>query len=429
MSSTKRTNHLLVIGIDRYRGEIDELFNAVSDAEAFVDVLQEKYQFSPEHTYTLYNREATKDNIYQKFDFLIDKLTENDTLILYFSGHGEFIRRTNRGYWLPVDAVHKRRGTYISNNEIIDFFNSLKAFHIFAVIDSCFSGALFRSVSSEQTRYDNFESRWLLTAGRTELVSDGLSGSPFSKSLLSYLKNTTEEYIPVAKLCHDVLEGVLFNAKQTPRGEPLQNVGHQGGQFIFYKKGVEVTVEEVEEAGGKKRGLDSSSTTNPTVVMPVEEPVVSNRTYASLKELRKTFKNKARKDLKRLFRELEQVLGDDSRRRDDLIILESRYHNIEQQQMLGTVSFDQISLVTNQIRQGILNMIDNIEQEDLKSGIVTVASEIEALEREGMSNMEKLIVRKINFIQEKLLIETDASVQFKYQIEIDQLKEQLQKLR
>ena len=46
----------------------------------------------------------------------------------------------------------------------------------------------------------------------------------------------------------------------------------------------------------------------------------------------------------------------------------------------------------------------------------------------GHRAIEKLITKKINLIEQKFLLETDASVQFKYQYEIDELKAKLQKL-
>ena len=233
-------NHLLLIGIDKYANGIPILNNAVRDAEAVKQVLQEQYQFDPDFTQTLFNQEATKDAILDAFDFYLQNLSDQDNLIFYFSGHGEYLDLNKRGYWIPVDATEGKRGSFLSNNEVIDFINGLKARHVFGIVDSCFSAALFsRKMDTQSQRLYATPSRWLLTAGRLEPVSDGTLGdhSPFAKTLISQLSYNANPYLWTSELCDKVLKGLSYNNdKQVPRGEPLQNAGHQGGQFIFIKQ-------------------------------------------------------------------------------------------------------------------------------------------------------------------------------------------------
>ncbi len=428
-----RTNHLLAIGIDRYLHDVPELQNAVSDAKAFVQLLQTEYQFTPENTTTLYNKEATKDNILSTFDHLIDTLTEEDTLTIYFSGHGEFKKRTKSGYWLPVESKLTKRGTYLSNDEVTKFLRATDAYHVFTVVDACFSGALFRKVSRSQTRLDNFKSRWLLTAGRNEPVLDGFESSPFAESLLSYLKSTNSEFITAAELCHEVVQGVLYNAEeQTPRGEPLYNVGHQGGQFIFYKKEITVSATDtikIQPAGNTKSvreevppKVDPAPTLTPT-------PPVKAQPYESLGALKATLKAAA-DDIPQVLELLNKSVKVDGRRGDELILLRSQYKALAEQQRLGTLSFEQNGLRSRQLLSSILSLINILKAVDIKEGvIVSSTNDITTLEREAMSNMEKLMVQKINFLEKKLLLETDASVQFKLQYEIKEWKEKLEGLR
>ena len=239
----QRTNHLLIIGIDDYKNGIAKLNNAVRDAKNFKDLLIKKYQFEVKNVTTLYNEQATLQNIRKSFSEILDKLTDADNLIFYYSGHGELkpYGKSERGYWIPFDGELDKDYTYLPNQEINQLFDNSHAHHVFGIVDSCYSGALFhKNLTNANDRISSYPSRWLLTAGRLELVSDGSLGanSPFATSLLTYLKNNPNDSFWVSDLCNQVIKGMNFNTqKQTPRGEALQGAAHYGGQFVFYKKG------------------------------------------------------------------------------------------------------------------------------------------------------------------------------------------------
>ena len=262
----QRTHHLLIIGIDTYKNGITPLNNAVRDAENFKDLLLQQYQFSEENITALFNEKATSINIRRTFSEILKKLTDTDNLIFYYSGHGEQLPygKEKRGYWIPYDAELGEDYTYIPNEEITLLFKNSRAHHVFGIVDSCFSGSLFqnRNLTNATEKMNSYPSRWLLTAGRLEPVSDGSLGanSPFSTALLTYLKNNPADDLWVSDLCNQVLKGMNFNTdKQTPRGEALQGVGHYGGQFVFYKKGV--TPEYVNELRLEDMTLKTTSTT------------------------------------------------------------------------------------------------------------------------------------------------------------------------
>ena len=235
------TNHLLVIGIDEYNAPIPNLYNAVNDARLIKRVLLERYFFLEQNCISLLNQQATKRGIIAAFDQLLYKVKKEENVILYFSGHGTFHRPTKRGYWIPADGISDDRTTFLSNSEVVDFVKSLKAKHVFCIVDSCFSGALFRkeiNYNRASQKIYNQVSRWLLTAGRLAPVSDGNLGenSPFTKALVSKLESNTD-ILWAGDLCREVTLNTFFNTNdQIPRGEPLQNAGHQGGEFLFIPK-------------------------------------------------------------------------------------------------------------------------------------------------------------------------------------------------
>ena len=235
--SVKGHNYLFVIGINDYQ-DCPKLNNAVRDAKKIKEILINKFQFDESRTKELYNEEATARNIDQAFEFFIYKVTENDSLILYFSGHGEFHKIRDEGYWVPVEGERGIYTSYISNSDIKKTLGAVKSKHTFLMADSCFSGSLFiKGVARNVERRERDPSRWGLTAGRNEIVIDGINGShsPFATSII-YKLEQVEKSLGVSQLCNHVLEVVPTIADQTPRGEPINISGHQGGQFIFHLK-------------------------------------------------------------------------------------------------------------------------------------------------------------------------------------------------
>lgn len=234
--------HLLVIGIDAYANGIPRLNNAVRDARRFAEAMKH-YGFAPEHSRLLLDEQATRKAILKAFDDLRQKLGPEDELVLYFSGHGLYDQATQSGYWIPVDGVEGERSTFLPNEEVLKLIRNARARHILGIVDSCFSASLFvqRSLSLSETtrRLYSIPSRWLMTSGRLEPVSDGSLGdhSPFAASLLTHLEANRKQALGIAELWLQMREGVISNAKQTPRCEPLQNAHHMGGEFFFLQEG------------------------------------------------------------------------------------------------------------------------------------------------------------------------------------------------
>ncbi|HFC00180.1 MAG TPA: caspase family protein, partial [Phaeodactylibacter sp.] len=240
--STSGKNYLFSIAIDKYQN-FPQLHNCVKDAKDIVSLLTTKYQFDKKYVTTLYNEEATTDNIFQKFESLAKTITPKDNLVIYFAGHGEYKEVFKEGYWIPVNAKSNHTSQYIPNSEIKTMLTAIHTQHTFLIVDSCFSGSLFARGGSRGVaeRVERFPSRWGLTSGRSEIVADGVSGgnSPFASSIIYLLKNNIKQ-LGVQELCTHVIESVVADAVQTPIGEPLAIPGHKGGQFIFRLKKDEV---------------------------------------------------------------------------------------------------------------------------------------------------------------------------------------------
>ena len=235
-------NFLLAVGISDYK-YCRKLPNAVKDVEDFIEIVTTKYRFEKTHIKPLFNHEATKGAIENSFENLIKEIKPEDSLIIYFSGHGTFNEIRKEGYWVPVDANPEHTHEFIPNSTIKTLLAAFrdKCKHIFLISDSCFSGALFeeksiRADNIQTIRLEHDPSRYGLTSGRNEPVSDGPPGknSPLSENLLYTLINNFES-IGVVELSTKLMK--LFDYEdflQTPRLDSLKGVGHKGGQFVFH---------------------------------------------------------------------------------------------------------------------------------------------------------------------------------------------------
>ncbi len=237
--------YALIIGIDDYRGEWPSLKNAVNDAKTIEKILRTNYKF--EHFITLYNESATRDNIIQKFEWLVENVKPNDNLLIYYSGHGDYKESLNKGYWVPFDATTTSTSKFVSNSDIQIFLGGINSKHTLLISDACFSGDIFRGKTvtipfenSEKyfTRVHNSMSRKALTSGGIEPVMDGGKDghSVFNYYLLKALMNNTSKYFDATQLYEKLKIPVINNSEQAPLLAPIKNTGDEGGQFIFIKK-------------------------------------------------------------------------------------------------------------------------------------------------------------------------------------------------
>ena len=138
----KQKNHLLVIGINKYKSEnFRNLNNAVKDAETIRDLLLNHFQFKIENTKSLFDENATREKIIDVLDIYHNKLSSEENLVIYFAGHGAKNKIGDVGYLIPSDA-EKKISNYVSSSDIRDIIRGINAQHIYLIIDSCFSGSV-----------------------------------------------------------------------------------------------------------------------------------------------------------------------------------------------------------------------------------------------------------------------------------------------
>lgn len=235
----------LIIGIDNYTGEWKPLRNAVNDAKAVAEQLSNRYEF--QSIRTLYNEQATRANILKEYEWLMSNLRENDNLLIFYSGHGDYNESLQRGFWVPADATSSSISGLISNTDIQSFLSGIKSKHTFLIADACFSGDIFRGKTLTIPYENSFkyynqiyskQSRTALTSGGVEPVMDGGKDghSVFTYYLLKSLTTNQNQFFDASQLYNDLKIAVVNNSNQTPMFSPIVNTGDEGGQFIFIRK-------------------------------------------------------------------------------------------------------------------------------------------------------------------------------------------------
>ncbi|MBU1343843.1 MAG: caspase family protein [Proteobacteria bacterium] len=235
------TYRALVIGIQNYDDpKIPDLQTPLNDAKAISDVLQTRYGFEVE---TLLDHAATKKAMYDSFRDLSSRSKAEDSVLIYYAGHGDFDKQYDDGWWIPVDAKGGDPVTYLDNVQIQKAMRSMKAKHVLLISDSCYSGTLFGQAREMPLVINdkyylslyNEKSRWGMTSGNKTPVSDSGTGghSVFAYQLIKKLKNNDKPFISTQEIYINIAPIIANNSEQTPLCRPIKGAGDQGGEFIF----------------------------------------------------------------------------------------------------------------------------------------------------------------------------------------------------
>lgn len=436
-------NYLFIIGIDEYR-QMPRLYNAVKDARDVKKILTTKYQFDDDgdHCKTLFNEEATQDNIIAEFDRLVQTVKERDTLLVYFSGHGEYHKTIDTGYWIPYDGREGKIGSYIGFDLIKKYIGAIPSFHSFIIADSCYSGHLFAEKNAAAV-FDSLESipsRWLLTAGRNEVVSDGKPGdnSPFADAILWLLRNNMEPRIAAADFCQRVQVDVKSNASQLPRGEVMQGVGHRGGQFMFRLKQFRDAVFEEQARAVKEPTTHGASRSSASPGSNEPEEPKQMKPLRTLEDVRNRLKDHIRQDeFKEAFDLFNRIIDGRSRRENDVIMQQSQYNSINKQLLDGRVTLDFAQITLNRIRFALNSIIGDLKEEDLKPGALQPeqpaggngGAYLDELERQGLEQEAELLTKKLNHFRKELALAYDSAQKFNLQEQIREIEQQLAEVK
>ena len=228
----------LVIGNNSY-AHLPKLRTAKNDAEAIASVLEDQYDFKVTRLF-----DANRYDLVTALNALRGATTDADNVLIYYAGHGILDEEADEGYWLPVDAEAENPANWVSNATIIASLKAMPAKHVMVIADSCFSGKLTRGIKTKPSTPEYLEriaikrARTALTSGGLEPVADGggAGHSVFAAAVISALTDN-DGVLDGTSLFNAIRRPVMLNSDQTPEYADIRKAGHDGGDFLFMKKG------------------------------------------------------------------------------------------------------------------------------------------------------------------------------------------------
>lgn len=158
------TAYILAIGVNNYSNPAYNLKYAVADSEGFAAEVKRQLEslktYSRVDVITLSNQQATKANITEQLRQLGARVQPEDTVVVYFSGHGTAYE--NKFYLIPNDlgydgprdklsltGLKTVLSHSISDRELETAFEKIDARQFLLVIDACNSG---QALEAEEKR-------------------------------------------------------------------------------------------------------------------------------------------------------------------------------------------------------------------------------------------------------------------------------------
>ncbi|MGA2765238.1 MAG: hypothetical protein ABSG17_17965 [Spirochaetia bacterium] len=228
--------YAVLIAINKYQNWM-VLQNPVKDAQEIKEILARRYYVSD--FMELYDEAATKADIIKLFDKLINDAKPEDSILIFYAGHGYLDKTSNTGFWIPVDGGMDiyQQANWLPNAQIRGFISNMRARHIALIADSCFSGdflnptrGMVPAITSEyfKNAYARI-SRQVLTSGASESVPDE---SQFTRQFKLALEGNTSPYLDPLMLYNQIRLGVT---QTTPLFGDLKDSGHQqGSSFLLF---------------------------------------------------------------------------------------------------------------------------------------------------------------------------------------------------
>jgi hypothetical protein len=121
----------LIIGINDYNDpKIPDLETSVNDTKVMANLLSERYGFEVKLPL---NHKATREVIYRALRSLASTAETDDSVLIYYAGHGDLDRLTHDGWWIPADAKGGDPVTYLNNFLVQTYMRSVKARHVLLI--------------------------------------------------------------------------------------------------------------------------------------------------------------------------------------------------------------------------------------------------------------------------------------------------------
>lgn len=232
--------YALIISVQNYKDKgIKDLDYPIEDGEKISKMLHGYYTFEPNLTTHLKN--PTLQQLTEALTELATKVTSTDNVLIFYAGHGYWDDAIKQGYWLPTDAKKGAANTWLSNKDLRDYIQKIKARHTLLLADACFSGGIFKTRSAFFNAPDAIQKLYE-SPSRKAITSGALSEVPDKSVFLEYVIKRLGQYpgkfLTAEKLFISMKEEVIAKSAngQLPQYGEIDVEGNSGGDFIFVKK-------------------------------------------------------------------------------------------------------------------------------------------------------------------------------------------------
>ena len=233
--------YAFLVGINRYQ-KYENLETPLRDIYSIGEVLEKKFAAR-----NIFLENATRREITTELNQLRKVLTRDDSVLIYYAGHGWLDLVTDEGYCLPSDATDDDTN-WVSNNYVLNKLKAFPATNVMLVADSCFSGSIISrgvsipTVNDPKTvlqKYLDTPSRIAITSGGLKPVLDGggngnsLFAAAFAEALEKANQPITSAEIYLNVRDNVTKKSLALNIDQTPLRGELTKAGHEGPDFIL----------------------------------------------------------------------------------------------------------------------------------------------------------------------------------------------------
>ena len=195
--------HAVLFGTSEY-DNWQQLVNPITDVRTIGKELQDSYGFQVQ----IVENPTQSELLSTLRGYAERKYGEDDQLLIFIAGHGEFDDVLGDGYVVTKDSKLKDeiKTSYVSHSNLRTQINSIPCRHTFLMVDACFGGTFDPLIAANQRGRDEyaeasrtefikrkmkFKTRKFMTSGGKEYVPDGRPGqhSPFARKFLEALRS------------------------------------------------------------------------------------------------------------------------------------------------------------------------------------------------------------------------------------------------
>lgn len=307
-----RTAYALVVGVGTYAyPHYTNIPKTSEEAQHLGRVLCDPTYcgYPNEHITILHDAEATRKTVLQALDSLVEQITEDDTLFVYYSGHGKVCGDTT--YYLTTHDTQEdaQRAilstTAVRAEELIERLRALRSRRVLMLLNACHAGNLSPVLDASQPSSSDYseanppkdvaaallatgEGRIIITACRNHQYSfvGGGDSTIFGQAVINGLqgKGTVggKGYISAFDLYLSIFDGVKEAVTQIPFAQRQRFAGGVQEPEITILKGVGDFPVALFQENSASSAPDQAQALPATTAPRIVEPIHAERLLAQL---------------------------------------------------------------------------------------------------------------------------------------------------